>query len=335
MSFQTTSAPGTMSLTGTLASASSNAAQSISVLTITVAALTTNFTPPSSCNEMRLTQLSSPGYQIWLNEPQPVPASKFGDCYPPGFIDGYTSIANASSSIAPMFSPLICPDTWTTAMERPNGYIACCASGFLLHPPDTTVDTNRPAYGGTCYSNFAVSQTVNVTQFDSAHVTATAEWVASASTDQAYAHVIDGFRLGPADSTTSPTTSTSDISGSATATVEPSPSLSGGGIAGVVVGSVAGLALILLGLLFLLRQYRKKHNGFQQYGEQQPWNKEQPNSPSSNQTWINSPGYSAVGTASAEGRYELGEREPGEMDARAELPRPELDGGWVGHDASR
>ncbi|KAI0013851.1 hypothetical protein F4779DRAFT_561595 [Xylariaceae sp. FL0662B] len=344
-----TTVPDAMSSLGTSTSTSSDVAPSISVLTITVAALTTAFTPPGSCNKMDLTQLSSPGYQIWLNEPQPVPESKFGDCYPPGFIDEYTSITNASSSIAPMFSPLVCPEGWTTAMNRPNGYIACCISGFLLHAPDTTVDTNRPAYGGTCYSNFALGQTINVTQYDSAHATATAEWIASASTDQAYAHIIDGFRLGLADNTPSPTT-TSDPFTSAAATTESSFSLTGGAIAGAVVGSVAGFALILLALSFLFRRYRKKRDvslgtgAFQQqqqqYGDPQAWNKEQVNSPSTNHTCVCSYGYSTTGAAGdgrnpfpSDQRYELGEREPGEMDAGTEQPKQELDGRLVGHEA--
>lgn len=80
--------------TVTSAAGSSSAATTtpaLSVLYVTVKPLTDTFTPPASCGEMHLTQLSSPGYQIWLNEPQPVTQSQFGDCYPPGFIDGYTS----------------------------------------------------------------------------------------------------------------------------------------------------------------------------------------------------------------------------------------------------
>lgn len=114
--------------TAAVAASSSTMASMVSVITITVVALTSTFTPPPTCNEMRLTQLSSPGYEIWLNEPNPVPSSKFGECYPSQFIQGYTSIVNASSSIAPMFSPLVCPVGWQTAREWENGYIACCPS---------------------------------------------------------------------------------------------------------------------------------------------------------------------------------------------------------------
>jgi hypothetical protein len=94
----------------------------------TVMALTTTFTPPTTCSQMHLTQLSSPHYQVWLNEPYPVPQSKFPECYPTEFIGGYTSIFNISSSIAPMMSPLVAPIGWHTVKELDNGYIALCPS---------------------------------------------------------------------------------------------------------------------------------------------------------------------------------------------------------------
>ncbi|KAI8957026.1 hypothetical protein F5Y11DRAFT_364403 [Daldinia sp. FL1419] len=227
---------------------------SVSVLTLTERQLTTTFTPPTSCGEMHLTQLSSPGYQLWLNEPQPVPNSKIGDCYPSGYINGYTSvcdrvyiifpsmllIVNASSSIAPMFSPLVCPEGWNTARTWPDGYIACCASGFQLHLPDQPVDTNRPAYGGTCYSNFRIGQTATVTAYDSGSITATVEWVASATNDQAYAHPIDGFALSALNNDSKST------------------GLSGGAIAGIVIGVLVGVIALLVGLLFFLRRQRQK-----------------------------------------------------------------------------
>ncbi|KAG4218792.1 hypothetical protein PC116_g32728 [Phytophthora cactorum] len=103
MTIQTTTTAASPS--GVEAKAASNpttTAPSVSVLTLTQKELTTTFTPPSSCAEMHLTQLSSPGYQIWLNEPQPVPNSKFGDCYPPGYINGYTSVCDKPHSSSAM-----------------------------------------------------------------------------------------------------------------------------------------------------------------------------------------------------------------------------------------
>jgi hypothetical protein len=41
-------------------------------------------------------------------------------------------------------------------------------SDYLFELPSTTVDRNRPGYGGTCYSEFNVGQTYTITQFDTA-----------------------------------------------------------------------------------------------------------------------------------------------------------------------
>ncbi|KAI0844824.1 hypothetical protein F5Y00DRAFT_266146 [Daldinia vernicosa] len=334
MAIQTTTVASSSS--GTEAEAASNptTAPSVSVLTLTEKELTTTFTPPASCLEVHLTQLSSPGYELWLNEPQPVPNSKFGNCYPSGYITGYTSgqydgpyvinlfyflrcIQNASSSIAPMFSPLVCPEGWNTAQTWANGYIACCADGFQLHLPDTTVDTNRPAYGGTCYSNFKVGQTATVTAYDSASVTATVEWVASATNDQAYAHPIDGFAV-----------STDDDSGSTR--------LSGGAIAGIVVGVLVAVIAILVGLLFVLRRSRQKRkqqasfDGSQQVQPQQAvpqeiyTNKEPLTSPNSE--------YPQTPYTASTGIYE-GPTPPYKPTEHYELDSQtpnELDSGWAG-----
>lgn len=53
-------------------------------VTATVVALTTTFTAPAAVHRgRRLAQLSSPGFEIWVHEPQPVPGTR--DCYPPQF----------------------------------------------------------------------------------------------------------------------------------------------------------------------------------------------------------------------------------------------------------
>lgn len=260
-----------------------------------------------------------------------MPSSKFGDCYPSQFIQGYTSIVNASSSIAPMFSPLVCPSGWSTAREWDNGYIACCASGFAFHPPDTTADANRPGYGGTCYSNFIDGNTVNLTVYDSASITATAAWVVSTNTDQAYAHPIDGFKLDSVSSS--------------------SGQLSGGAIAGITIGAVAGLFIIVL--LFWLHRRKRKAAALQQaqshdasaahnaimspvetsvYGgstviSPQSEQKELPLSPA-DQSWATTP-------ASHEYNVTTNITSPDGHTPRYELDGPslgEMDGGWRGNE---
>lgn len=129
-------------MSSTLVSSTATGAAAAAVAT--VEALTTAFTAPTTCNQMQLTQLSSPGYQVWLNEPQPVPGTKFPNCYPSEFMKDYTSVFNQSSSIAPMMSPLVAPDNWVTVKEMDDGYIALCPSyvNFLLQQVLIAQETN-------------------------------------------------------------------------------------------------------------------------------------------------------------------------------------------------
>lgn len=95
-----------------------------------VEALTTTFTPPATCASELLTLLTAKSYQIWINEPAPVPGTLLTDCYPSEWIDGYTSLLSSSSSVVAVMSPLVCPSGWTTQSDSTwsSGYIACCAS---------------------------------------------------------------------------------------------------------------------------------------------------------------------------------------------------------------
>ncbi|KAH6974408.1 hypothetical protein BKA56DRAFT_659119 [Ilyonectria sp. MPI-CAGE-AT-0026] len=253
--------------------------QSILILTVGVVPLTTTFTPPATCTEARLSQLASPGYELWVNEPQPVAGNQSTDCYPSQFMKGYTSIANESSSIAPLMSPLVCPKGWHTAKEFTSGYIACCASGYLLAPPSVTSDSNRPAYGGTCYSNFKAGQTTTVTAYDNEDVTGTVEWIAQSSADQAYGHVIDGFALDLLPvSTTMATTMVTTTSKTTTSSETPSEtesqaassggssSVPGGTVAGIVVACLVGVPAILF-VAFWLRRRRMQRRPQKSIGE--------------------------------------------------------------------
>ncbi|CAI6025098.1 unnamed protein product [Clonostachys chloroleuca] len=249
-------------------SSASTTAPSVIMVTVAIEPLTTTFIPPPTCTESRLSMMASPRYQIWNNEPAPLSNTKVTDCYPSQFIKRYTSAFNQSSSIAPLMSPLVCPSGWVTARQWDNAYIVCCASGYLLHPPETTVDADRPGYGGTCYSPFLVGQTATVTGYNSTMITATFPWVASSSADQAYAHPIDGFAMDLLASLTSSSESVTSTSSSSLATATAtndssedsstasSSSISGGAIAGIVIGVLAGLALIILAVFLLIRRRR-------------------------------------------------------------------------------
>lgn len=98
------------------------------VLNYETPALTTVFTPPATCTQGRLTMLMSAAYQVWLNEPRPVPNTTFSDCYPSQFMTSF--LASARSTIQPAFSPLVCPDNYFTIFNRTVTsrplYVACC-----------------------------------------------------------------------------------------------------------------------------------------------------------------------------------------------------------------
>ncbi|KAL1641664.1 hypothetical protein SLS58_005942 [Diplodia intermedia] len=259
-------ASSTTLATSTRASSGSSAASSSSFSSPSAetVALTTTFTPPPSCTQGRLTLLSSPWYNIWLNEPSPVPGSLVTDCYPSQFISGYTSVFNVTSSIAPLFSPLVCPEAWETVNTFSSSYIACCPSGYALNPPSTILDSRRPAYGGTCYSSVVVGSTYTVTAYNASTLTATQAWPATTSLDQFYAHVIEGYALELKPASTS---SASNSSSSSSASPSPTPSdddstLSGGAIAGIVIGVLALLALLtgLFSFLLLRRRRRRRQS---------------------------------------------------------------------------
>ncbi|KAK8008134.1 acid protease [Apiospora marii] len=236
---QTTAPPTTEPTT---AAPSTTRAPGVSVVTITVQALTTTFTPPGTCTENRLTMLApSAGYYVWLNEPVPVPGAMVGDCYPTEFMQGYVSEVGASSSIAPMFKPLVCPVGWHTAQTWANGYIACCNEGYELTPPTVTVDKERPAYGGTCYSTMTVGQTVPVSKFGNDSFTAMGNFVATKAEDHVFGHVMDGYKVGAVPGENDQKTG-----------------LNGGAIAGIVIGVVLGLCAIGLAAFFLFRRRRQQ-----------------------------------------------------------------------------
>ncbi|GKT59732.1 CFEM domain protein [Colletotrichum tofieldiae] len=177
--------------------------------TISAVALTTTFTPPAQCNENHLTMLVGALEKIWINEPVPLPNQTTSSCYPSEWLGGYESVMSKSSSIAPYMSPLVCPDGWNTESSTwANGYIACCASGFTFAAPSKAADTDRPAYGGTCYSNFDLSQTATVTVYNAEELSTTIAWVATTTPAQAYAHPIEGIAADYTPSSTGRSTGT-------------------------------------------------------------------------------------------------------------------------------
>lgn len=225
--------------------------------------LTTTFTPHASCNQNQLTMLSSPGYFIWLNEPVPVPGTTISDCYPPEFIKYYTTYqVNPMTirSLVPLMSPLVCPFGWQVISKR-GDYQACCPSDYDFTPPQTTLDPNRPAYGGTCYSEWQLSSSTYVEVYGSTASSGSKLVTASTSGFANYAHVIDGIAVPTLSEASSATSSsqypskTSVWSGNIGDTTH--TMLAPGAIAGIAVGVVVAIGLFTVGAYLLIR-YRRQ-----------------------------------------------------------------------------
>jgi hypothetical protein len=95
-------------------------------------------------------------------------------------------------------------------------------SGYSLANPTVSVLSDRPAYGGTCYSPIYEATPVIVTAYGATGPTATITYSASATDAQAYAFPIDGFAYGVAEvaslgtAATTGTASSSSVSSTST-----------------------------------------------------------------------------------------------------------------------
>jgi hypothetical protein len=248
----------------------------------TTLALSTTFTPPASCAlPSQINILPPPGYLIWWNEPVPYTAMTVSDCYPSEFLRSYTSIAPTSthalgSSIVPAMSPLVCPENFCTQYVGKNNYIACCPSGYKFATTGTPVVSDRPAYGGICYTDIPISQELTAVVYDSTGSAHQEVWAPSTTGAQGYAHPIDGWAASSAAvgcavkrqaSSSGGSSSSSNLAGSSTASESLSSiassvetkakKVSSGAIAGAVLGALVALAAVLVLVLFLLRRRKR------------------------------------------------------------------------------
>ncbi|KAG4440569.1 hypothetical protein IFR05_003936 [Cadophora sp. M221] len=173
-------------------------ATSAASLGLITPSLTTTFIPTATtCTENRVTMLANRAFQIWMNAPVPVPGTTFTDCYPSQYITSF--LLSAGSVTQPAFAPLICPQHYSAVGPYTSNYIACCPSEYSFAQPQSTVFKDRPAFGGTCYSNIDMATPVLVTAYGSSSVTATSFFTATVTNAQAYAYPIDGFAFGVAE----------------------------------------------------------------------------------------------------------------------------------------
>lgn len=169
------------------------------------------------------------------------------------------SVAGTSQ---PAFSPLVCPQNYVTALNS-SSYIACCPSDYTLAVP-TVPSSDRPAFGGTCYSDIALGETVTVTTYDNSTLLATSTWSPTTSGAQAYAYAMDGF-ANETSTTASSTFATSiPTSTSNPSTIAPTASSSpSSGIStkdhNIGIGVGVSFGCVALGLLaYFLWRWRKQ-----------------------------------------------------------------------------
>lgn len=247
----------------------------------TTLALSTTFTPPASCAlPSQINILPSPGYLIWWNEPVPFPSRTVSDCYPTEFLKSYTSIAPTTlgalgSSIVPAMSPLVCPQNFCTQYVGDNNYIACCPSGYKFATTGVPIVSERPAYGGICYTDIPKGEELTAVIYDSMGSTRQEIWSPSTTGAQGWAHPIDGWAASSATAgcaakkeeskstsqSTQPKSSQKPLSSATGSTRKKGKKAKGGVIAGAVLGALAGLIAILALVLFLLRRRKRAKEG--------------------------------------------------------------------------
>lgn len=135
-------------------------------------------------------------------------------------------------------------------------------SGWDGFAPASNAPSDRPAFGGTCYTNI-FNVPIQITSYDDASIKASSIFTATNSGDQAFALPYEGFALGVAilASTTSKNSQATSTSNSESSPFEASNSGSGkmssGAVAGIIIGSIIAV-LLLVGLAVLALNYRHK-----------------------------------------------------------------------------
>ncbi|KAL8741375.1 MAG: hypothetical protein Q9190_006009 [Brigantiaea leucoxantha] len=188
---QSTSETPTYAPFVTFERASMTSAPMVSQTDPTSIALITPFHPPKQCANS-LTILAARSYEIWWNEPLPVPAETYTDCYASEFIESYTK--SFSGEVLPAFSPIVCQFNYATVLStivEGDTYVACCPTGFTFNSPAVPTIT-RPARGGKCYSGIS-STVVNV--YGTIGFVSTTTLRETGGRLEAFAPLMDGFAM--------------------------------------------------------------------------------------------------------------------------------------------
>jgi hypothetical protein len=135
-------------------------------------------------------------------------------------------------------------------------------SGWDGFAPASNAPSDRPAFGGTCYTNI-FNVPIKITSYDDESIKASSIFTATNSLDQAFAYPYEGFALGVAVlASTTGSTGSQPTSTTVSSTASPAGGLQSsqrntGILAGAIVGSVVA-ALLLTGIVALMLNYRRK-----------------------------------------------------------------------------
>lgn len=158
-------------------------------------ALTTTLTAGPSCTPDTFDQLLYSSSLIYLNYPVPRSGLTRSACYPSEFIDSFLAQQSTSDPLPPI-GPLVCPEGYTIANidygaqeDIPDGYIACCPSGYELAGPTPPWPSDRPAYGATCRSR---AQSLLITPYSTEAALPAATWIGTLG-DHVYALPLEGY----------------------------------------------------------------------------------------------------------------------------------------------
>jgi predicted protein tyrosine phosphatase len=144
----------------------------------------------------------------------------------------------------------------TLSVEQSNKY-----SGWDGFAPASDAPSERPAFGGTCFTNI-YNVPIQITSYDQSAIKASSIFTATGTSDQAFAYPYEGYALGVA--VLASTTRSSPPAATSTVDSEPfddidtgSGGMSHGAVAGLVLGSILAVLFVVAFIVFALN-YRHK-----------------------------------------------------------------------------
>ncbi len=134
-------------------------------------------------------------------------------------------------------------------------------SGWDGFAPASNAPSDRPAFGGICFTNI-FNVPIQITSYDNSAIKASSIFTATGTSAQAYAYPYEGFALGVA--VLKSTTTSSEATDTSTTVSAPfdetdvgSGNISHGAVAGLVLGLLS-LAFFVVAFVIFALNYRQK-----------------------------------------------------------------------------